>query len=98
MNTTTSRSEGAHRVLKQQLRFFTKDLKVVVDGIEVLLMNQRREYDFKVEIAKMRMPFRYQIFLFRGLIFKVTPHALNLIYQQFFFTQREEHLPNCTHA
>lgn len=39
MNTTTSRFEGAYRMLKQQLGFFIEDLKMMIDEIKMLLMN-----------------------------------------------------------
>lgn len=55
--TITSRSEGAHRVLKHNLGFSTGDLKTVVDNIEILLMNQRKEYKIKIDEAKMRLPY-----------------------------------------
>ena len=77
-------------MLKQQLRFFIEDLKMMIDEIEMLLMNQRKKYHFKVETAKMRVFFRYQILLFRDFIFKVTSYALNLIYKQFLFAQKKK--------
>ena len=43
LTTTTPRLEGAHGVLKQQLGFSIGDLKLVVDKIEILLMNQRKD-------------------------------------------------------
>lgn len=42
--TTTSRVEGTHRVLKANLKCSTGDLMAVVDGIETMLMNQRKDY------------------------------------------------------
>ena len=81
---TTSRSEGANRVLKQQLGFSTGDLKLVVENIEVLLMNQRKEHAVRIDSAKMRVPFDLQIPLFRGLISKVSIfHASILSYQYY---------------
>ena len=36
-NTTTSRAEGAHHILKQTLQILTGDLKFVVDQIGIVL-------------------------------------------------------------
>lgn len=73
--------EGAHRVLKQHLGFLTGDLNTVVNKIEILLMNQRKEYAIKIEDAKMRVLFDLQIPLFHGLVSHITPHALRMIYR-----------------
>ena len=96
--TTTSRSEGAHKVLKQQLRFFTEDLKLVIDKIEILLMNQRKNYAMKFDVVKMRMFFDFQIFLFRDLIFKVFSHVLRLIHKQYQLIQTSNYSTNCINA
>ena len=55
--TITFRSESAHKVLKQQLRFFIGDLKLVIDKIEILLMNQKKDYAMKLDVVKMRVFF-----------------------------------------
>lgn len=59
MNITTSRSKNAHRVLKQKLRFSNEDLKMIIDAVELLLMNQRKKYFLKIETTKMRISFRF---------------------------------------
>ena len=64
----TSRSKDAYRILKHQLNFFIDDLIFVIDNIEILLMNQRKEYVINFDIVKMRMFFYLQLFLFRELI------------------------------
>ena len=89
--TTTSRSEGAHRVLKQQLKFSIEDLKLVIDKIEILLMNQKKDYAIKLDVAKMRVFFDFQISLFRDLISKIFPHALRLIYKQYLLIQKKNY-------
>ena len=97
-STTTSRSEGAHRVLKNQLGVSTGDLKLVVENIEMLLLNQRKEYAIKLDSAKMRVPFDLQIPLFRGIISAVTPYAMRMIYNQYKLIDTPDWSPNCTHS
>lgn len=59
MTTIISRSKDTHRVLKQHLGFSIKDLKMVINEIKVLLMNQRIKYLIKLDTAKMRVSFNF---------------------------------------
>lgn len=63
--------------MKQQLGFSIKNLKIIVDKIEMLLINQQKEYFFRIKTVKMQMFFKFQTLLFRDLIFKVIFYALN---------------------
>ena len=66
--TVTSRGEGAHRQLKQQLAFSTGDLFTVVDNIEVLLTNLMKEnWDEKLGHAQNRTRYQLLIPFFREL-------------------------------
>jgi hypothetical protein len=47
-NVIIFRSKSAHRVLKHNLRFFMNDLKTMMNNIEILLMNQRKEFAMKL--------------------------------------------------
>jgi hypothetical protein len=96
--TFTSRFENAHQVLKQHLRFFIDDLKMMMNNIEILLMNQRKKYIIKLNIAKMKMFFDFWISLFREFIFQISSHALRFIHKQFFFLQIENYFTICTNA
>ena len=96
--TTTSRSEDAHKILKQQLGFSTGDLKLVIDKIEILLMNQKKNYVIKLDVVKMRVFFDFQILLFRDLISKFFSHVLRLIYKQYLLIQKEDYSPICINA
>ncbi len=73
---------------------------MIVDNIEILLMNQRREYAMKLDIVKMRIFFDLRISLFRDLIFHVIFHALRLIHKQFLFFQSDDFnsSSSCTNA
>lgn len=55
-NTTTSRVEGMHRVLKRYLKFSTGDLMTVVDKIELMLTNQYKDYFARLAKAKGGLP------------------------------------------
>jgi hypothetical protein len=96
----TSRFENAHRVLKQHLRFFIENLKMIIDNIEILLMNQRRKYAMKLDIVKMKISFDLRISLFRDLIFHVISHALRLVHKQFLLLQSDDinSSMSCTNA
>lgn len=54
--TVISRGEGGHAVLKRHLGASTGDLKLVVDGISLLLTNQQHNYLIAYEEAKIRYP------------------------------------------
>lgn len=83
------RSKKTHRILKQHLGFFTKNLNFVIDKIEILLMNQRKKYVIKFDEIKMRISFDLQIFLFRDFIFHVIFYVLKKIKQQYFFIKKK---------
>ena len=96
--TITSRSEDTHRILKQQLKFSIEDLKSMIDKIEILLMNQKKNYAIKLDVVKMRVFFDLQIFLFRGVISKISSHVLRLIYKQYFLIQKKDYSSICINA
>lgn len=59
------------------------DLKLVVDKIDVLLINQRNDYLIAFDEAKMRLPKNLRQPIFRDLIGHVTPYALQKIYIEY---------------
>jgi hypothetical protein len=75
-STTTQRVEGIHRVLKTLLKFSTGDIMTVVDRIETMLLNQRKEFRSKIASAKRKIPFEFRPTVWQDLIGRVTPHAL----------------------
>jgi hypothetical protein len=94
---STSRSKSAHRVLKYNLRFFIDDLKMMMNNIEILLMNQRKEYATKFDETKMRVSFDLKISSFKDLISHVTFHALRMIFNQYVLIDQSNHSFVCTH-
>ncbi len=95
--TSTSRSKSAHRVLKHNLRFSIDDLKMMMNNIEILLMNKRKEYALKLNDAKMRVSFDLKIASFRDLISHVTSHVLRMIFNQYLLLEKSNHSSVCTH-
>ena len=52
--TVTSKGEGGHAVLKRQLNSSTGDLKTVVNGINMLLINQHHNYLIAIDETRIR--------------------------------------------
>ncbi len=96
--TIISRSKNAHRVLKHNLKFSTDDLKMMMNNIEILLMNQRKNYAMKLNDAKMRVSFDLKISSFRDLILHVISHVLRLIFNQYLLIEKSDHSSVCTHS
>ncbi len=88
---STSRSKSAHRVLKHNLKFSIDNLKMMRNNIELLLMNQRKEYTTKFDETKMRVSFDLKISSFKDLISHVTFHALRMIFNQYILIDQSNH-------
>ena len=97
--TTTSRGEGSHAVLKRQLGSSTGDLKTVVDGINLLLINELHNYLITFNEARDRLPMDLRKPVFQRLTGFVTPHALRKMLLQYnLVVGRPIVLGPCTHA
>lgn len=113
--TSSSRSESGHALLKNNLNVstgkiypilkdyhvdhMTGDLKLVVDKIDMLLINQRSNYLIAFDEAKMRLPQELRLPVFRDLISFVTPFALRKIYHEYkALTTDFTVLPRCTNS
>ena len=72
----TSHIEGAHSILKTYLQVFTRDLKFVLDNIQMLLLAQHTEIKRAISNAKSWPGHDLQIELFSDILSKVTPYAL----------------------
>ena len=81
--TVTSRAEGGHAVLKRQLGTSTGDLKTVVDGINLMLMNEYQNHLINFDEAKSRLPMELKKPIFQRLIGNVTPAAMRKILPQY---------------
>ena len=80
---TTSRGEGGHAVLKRQLGLSSGDLKTVMDGINLLLINELHNYLIRLDEAKMRLPTDIRKPIFQKISPYVTPYALRKIMPQY---------------
>ncbi len=94
---STSRSKNAHRVLKHNLNFFIDDLKMMMNNIEILLMNQRKEYATKFDETKMRVSFDLKISSFKNLLSHVIFYTLRMIFNQYVLIDQSNHSIVCTH-
>ena len=81
--TTTSRGEGGHAVLKRQLGSSSGDLKTVVDGINLLLINELHNHLIRLDEAKVRLPMDIRKPIFQEISPYVTPYALRKIMPQY---------------
>src|SRR3954454_16536337 len=82
-NRATSRIEGGHSILKTYLQTSTRDLKMVLEKIELLLLNQHTQHEAAIGQAQDRTPQRLMIPIFAELIGQVTPFALLKVLQQY---------------
>ena len=95
--TTTSRGEGGHAVLKRQLGSSSGDLKTVVDGINLLLINELQNYLINLDEAKVRLPLSLRKPIFQEVAPYITPYALRKILPQYLrLIERPTALPACT--
>ena len=60
-----------------------KDLKTVIDFIDMLLMNQRETYFLNLKQIKVRLSHRFRFFIFIHLFARVILFALKQIYDQY---------------
>ena len=81
--TTTSRDEGGHAELKRQLGSSSGDLKTVVDGINLLLINKLYNHLIRLDEAKVRLPMDIRKPIFQEISPYVTPYALRKIMPQY---------------
>lgn len=71
--TTTSRGESGHAMLKKHLGTSTKDLKTIINGIDLLLLNQYQNHRLTLKNVKTRYSFDLNKFFFRKLRAFITP-------------------------
>lgn len=94
--TTTSRGEGGHAVLKRQLGSSSGNLKTVVDGINLLLVNELHNHLIQLDEAKVRLPMELRKPIFQELSPYVTPFALRKILTQYnLLSDRPTAIPAC---
>ena len=81
--TVTSRGESGHAALKRQLDSSTGDLKTVVDGINILLVNQHHNHLIAMNEAKIRYPTELRKPIFQNIASFVSPVAIRKILPQY---------------
>ena len=94
-NTSTSRVEGTHHVLKNYLQVLTGDLKARVDRVTFLLTSQIREIWSGIETERQRTPPWLTVPVLSELLGHITPFALRKIYHQWEISQQAP-LTRCT--
>jgi hypothetical protein len=74
--TMTSRDEKAHAVLKKQLEISTRNLKTMMNDINLLLINEQHNYLIDLADARMRYSIELRKSIFQQLFSFVTSIAL----------------------
>jgi hypothetical protein len=86
-NSTISRAEGAHWILKRDLQMVSKnDLLSCIRSFEETVKAQHRALKDRLDDARIRRPIKLLILLYRDVIGKVSPHALykvHAIYERY---------------
>ncbi len=74
---TTSKAEGAHALIKRELMVNTNDVVTVVNALVRTLKDQHAARKAALERAKVNLPIKLLISLFRDIVGKVAPQALH---------------------
>ncbi len=73
----TSKVEGAHALIKRELMVSTNDVVIVVNALVRTLKDQHVARKVVLECAKVNLPIKLLILLFRNVVGKVAPQALH---------------------
>jgi len=73
----TSKAEGAHALIKRELMVSTNDVVIVVNALVRTLKDQHVARKVVLECAKVNLPIKLLILLFRNVVGKVAPQALH---------------------
>jgi hypothetical protein len=79
----TSRSESEHAQLKRHLESSTEDLKIVIDSINLLLINQTQNHLLALNDVKLRYSAHLRKLIFQQLFAFVTSTVINLMLPQY---------------
>ncbi len=71
-----SKEESAYAMLKRNLITFIDDLKIMINNLNLLLINQRYDYLIEFKNAKIRYSLQCRINLFQNIFAFVTSYAL----------------------
>jgi hypothetical protein len=81
--TMTSRSENENAQLKRHLESFTEDLKIVIDNIKLLLINQTQNHRLELSDVKLRYSAHLRKLIFQQLFAFVISTVINLMLSQY---------------
>lgn len=98
-NTTTSRIEGAHAVLKGYLQVSTGDLYAATGRLKLALENQHKNISAMISSERLRVPHDLHLPMFSGLINRVSHFALRKMKNELLKATRATQavpLPVCT--
>jgi radical SAM superfamily enzyme with C-terminal helix-hairpin-helix motif len=81
--TITSRNENKYAQLKRHFNSFTEDLKIVIDNIKLLLINQIQNHRLELNDVKLRYLAHLRKLIFQQLFAFVTSTVINLMLSQY---------------
>jgi hypothetical protein len=67
--TITSRDERRHAVMKRQLRTSTDDLKIVIDEISLILINEYHDFQIRLNENRIRFSMKLRKLIFQQISF-----------------------------
>jgi hypothetical protein len=79
----TSKEKDAHAMLKRNLITFIDDLKIMMNNLNLLLINQRHDYLIEFENVKIRYSLQCRIDFFQNIFVFVTSYVLRKILKQY---------------
>ena len=89
-NTSISRAEGAHHVLKDSIKILTGDLKTVIDRITTMLERQSTEYYAKIITNRTTYNrIYYTNRIFNKLSGWISSFAVREVYKQYKYINKE---------
>jgi hypothetical protein len=81
--TMTSRNENEHAQLKRHLDSFIEDLKIVIDNIKLLLINQTQNHRLELNNVKLHYSAHLRKLIFQQLSAFVISTVINLMLSQY---------------
>jgi hypothetical protein len=97
-NTTiTSRDERRHAVMKRQLRTLTDDLKIVINEISLILINEYHDFQIRLNENRARFSMKLRKLIFQQIFFYIITLVIRRIFSQYqLLTERSTTLSACT--
>jgi hypothetical protein len=89
-NTSSSRVEGNHHVIKTYLNTSTVDLLTVFDKMKLLLANQFVELSRAVETDKLKLSSVHDVPVMSSIVRRISKFALKKIKEQLDFLKEDD--------